>query len=482
MNHANADHTLRYFPDRMNRIIILILALTVLIVLGCDKEHTTTQTSNRPVIIIGVDTFRGDHLGVAGMKNIQTPNIDALTQDAVYFKNCRSTSPWTGPSFASIFTGLFPYHHGFLGGERLRLDDEHVMIAEYFQAKKDPAAAYVSIGWLTWGCGMAQGYTTGKKVPDLGDGEASLELINMGLEFVRKHRAENFYLFMHFFDAHAPYTPPAPFNEMYYTGNRTAEGELLVDMMQSDRNHPRNDENADLMYDWLADTTDLNYPIQQYAAGVSYVDHMVGKFLTGLKEEGIYESALIVLVGDHGEHLGEHEIFFTHSLPFDEVLHVPLVIKWPENQYAETVVPAAVSTVDVLPTILSITGRRARAKLDGTSLSYLAQKPKRKSRSTILAEEGASPDDFVKALVSGPWKLIAYWTNHEMVATLYNLEDDPGETVDVAAEHPRITKQLLAELGGIINLEAPYVGTTMPRAAEQNEETRKRLRSLGYVQ
>jgi arylsulfatase A-like enzyme len=457
-----------------------ILLLAVLS-LGAGCSKAPEEVFDGPVIVIGLDTVRGDFLSIAGMDGIQTPHLAALAADGVYFANCRSTSPWTGPSFASIFTGLYPYHHGFLGGDHLRLADEHVTVAEYFKDEGHPAGAFVEIGWLTYGFGMAQGYTAGKKIPDEGDGEASRQIVRRGMHFAQKHATEPFYLFLHFFDAHAPYTPPAPFDGMYYDGVKDAPGEPLLDFLKSERNQVFNADNRDNMYDWLAGVTDFDYPVRQYAAGVSYVDHMVGEVVAGLKSAGLYEKSLIVLVSDHGEHLGEHEIYFTHSMPFDEAIHVPLIIKWPAGQHGGTVVRAPVSTVDVLPTILAITGRKARADIDGVDLSRLADDPTAASRSVILAEEGPHPDRFVKSLVSGSWKLMVYWFDGKRVPTLFDLAQDPDEVTDVASAHPDVVDRLMKELGRVIDLDRPHTIAPALEPTARSEETTKRLRSLGYV-
>jgi len=431
-----------------------LLAVALGLAAGCDS--TPPQEFDGPVIIIGLDTVRGDHLSVAGKEGIETPHIAALAADGVTFADCRSTSPWTGPSFASIFTGLYPYHHGFLGGNHLRLADEHTTVAEYFRDDGQPAGAFVCIGWLTHGFGMAQGYTGGKKIPDEGDGEASKQVVMHGLRFARQHAAKPFYLFLHFFDAHAPYTPPAPFDGMYYDGVKDAPGEPLVNFLKSERNQVFSADNRDKMYDWLEGVTDYDYPVRQYAAGVSYVDHMVGKVVDGLKRSGLYDKALIVLVSDHGEHLGEHEMYFTHAMPFDEAIAVPLIIKWPAGVHGGTVVRSPVSTVDVLPTILAITGRQARTPLDGVDLSRLAADPTATSQSVILAEEGPTAERFVKSLVKDPWKLMVYWFDGKRVPTLFNLNDDPGETTDVASQNPEVVARLLKDLGQVIDLEQPH--------------------------
>lgn len=456
-------------------LLIGLLATTCWVAAGCGRH---TEGANTPVIIIGLDTFRGDFIG---RDDVQTPNLDALISNSVYFPDCRSTSPWTGPSFASIFTGLLPYHHGFLGGKHLRLADKNVTVAEYFQDEKRPTAAFVTIGWLTSGFGMAQGYDTGTKIADHADGEASKEVVRRGLEFARQHEDESFYLFLHFFDAHAPYTPPAPFDGMYYHGDRDAPGPALVDFLKSDRNQVFNVANKAEMYDWLEGVTDMNYPIAQYAAGISYVDHMVGQAVAGLKQAGLYDKALIVVVGDHGEHLGEHQLYFTHSMPFEEAIHVPLIIKWPENEHAGVVVDKPVSTVDILPTLLAVTGRSRRAPMDGNDLTPRVVDPTADSAPVILAEEGAGADRFVKTLVVEPWKLTVYWFAGKRVPTLFDLTRDPGETTDVAADNPEVVERMMQRLGEIIDLDQPYTLAPALPPRSKSPETLKRLRSLGYV-
>lgn len=470
---------------------VFCVLLTACFLAGCYGGHESSGTgdlvtvdrrSGTPVILIGLDTVRNDHLGVAGNGSVRTPHLDALAADGVYFATCQSTSPWTGPSFASIFTGLLPYRHGFLGGYYGRLHDRFKTLAEHFGEAGYATGAYVTIGWLIDTYGMAQGLQEGERFVDHGRGaEASLVTAG-GLEFVRRHRQEPFYLFMHYFDAHAPYMPPAPFGGMYYDGVRDAPGTPLVEFLESDENQVLNDGNKEQMYAWLEGVTDWDYPARQYAAGVSFVDAQLGEFVAGLKKQGVYDESIIIVVSDHGEHLGEHGYWYTHAMPYEEAIRVPLVIKWPDSHHAGTVVRQRVSTADILPTLLLALGRDPGRDLDGRDLAPLVADPVARTPSILVAEQGGRPDLFQKTLVRGTWKLHAHWTRDDVTTELYDLEADPGETVDVADTHPGVAGDLLAELRRICDGDDPLTSAAPMVPKDLTDENVQRLRSLGYVQ
>jgi len=468
------------------------LVATVLMVLmaGCggqDPDETAAAVPVRqvadgpPVILIGLDTVRGDYLHVAGMSAIKTPHMDALAADGVYFPHCQSTSPWTGPSFASIYTGLLPYHHGFLGGAYSRLGDRFTTVAEYCQADGYPTGGFVTIGWLTKAYGMTQGYDTGQKLVDDDTGGSGPKVTRAGLDFARSHRGRPFFMFLHYFDAHAPYLPPAPYDEMYYQGDKFAPGEPINDYLQSEENLALSGTNQGQMYDWLEGVTDWTYPSRQYPAGVSYVDSHVGDVVAGLKSQGIYDEALIILVADHGEHLGQHGLYFTHAIPFQEALRVPLIIKWPGGEFAGTRVETPVSTLDVLPTLLSVLGRAVPTDIDGRDLTPLAADPLAAGGSLLMAEEGASVGRFIKTVREGEWKLMVYWVQGVFHPTLYNLALDPGETRDVAAENPDVVARLRARLDAVFAPNHPLAGVEPLPPVMVNEAELQKLRSLGYA-
>jgi arylsulfatase A-like enzyme len=220
--------------------------------------------------------------------------------------------------------------------------------------------------------------------------------------------------------------------------------------------------------------------VAQYAAGVSYVDDHVGRVVADLEARGLYDDALIVLVSDHGEHLGEHGIYYGHSLPYREVLHVPLIIKWPGNEHAGTVVTERVSIMDVLPTLLEVTGQEIPPGLDGRSLVG-APEGRGHGASLMVAEQGETPEQYCKTLLEGRWKLMLFWVRGGFVPVLFDVEADPQEIYNVAADHPEVVERMTARIWEIFDPDRPFgVHETKSEQPVDDAELR-RLRSLGYI-
>jgi len=472
-------------PKRKLACVLCLLLLPVACGDGGGGNRSSAPDASRPVILIGLDTLRGDHLHCAGLDWIETPHLDALAAAGVLFTDCLATAPWTGSSFASIFTGLLPYRHGFLGGKYGRLADEYDTLAELFQEAGYATAAYVTINWLTHDHGMAQGFAEGEKFDDGGRGEEAPLVTRRGLDFMRRNRNRPFFLFLHYFDVHAPYTPPPPFDRMYYDGDLRAPGEPLTDFLLSPANpvlrNPATYQHRAERYRWLEGVTDWLYPVRQYAAGVSFVDSHVGRVLAGLQELGLYDEALIVVVSDHGEHLREHGFHFTHALPYQEAIHVPLIMKWPHQQHAGSVVDDPVSTLDILPTILEVLGRPVPEGLDGRDVAPLVRGAGPAGSSLQIAEQGSHPQLYSKALVQQPWKLLLFCIEGRLYPTLYNLVDDPGELQDVAAGFPEVTSDLLERLWTVCDRGSPLTRAEPLPPRQRDPETVRKLRALGYV-
>lgn len=465
----------------LSRRIAPLLLLTALLFTGCGDGATETRPlADPPIIVIGVDTFRGDHLGVAGMDGISTPNIDALAGDGVYFTRCQATSPWTGPSFASIFTGLLPYRHGFIGGQWAGLDSSLTTVGEILQKEGYRTGGFVAVKWLTDKFGMRQGLKEHKAFYMGRNGHEAREATTMGQRFVGRYAKHPFFLFLHYYDAHAPYEPVGRFDRMYYEGDEKAPGEPILDTVLSDKNLLPAEKRESGMYDWLVGVTDWDFPVKQYAGGISFVDDHVGRVIENLKKRDIYDETLIVLVGDHGEHLTEHDLYFTHAMPYEEALHVPLVIKWPHGEFAGTRVDARVSIVDVLPTLLGAMGRQIPGGLDGVDLIDLARRPRAESDRALVAEHGTRKR-FHKTLTRGDWKLFLTAEEGEIRRRLFNLKDDPGETVDLAGEHPGRVEELTRLLWEICDGEDRLVDRPPVGTDKVDDKTREQLRSLGYI-
>ncbi len=471
-------------------VLVLAILLTVLPTASAAPE----QAFHPNVLMIAIDTLRADHLHCLGKTDIATPHMDALAADGVLFSQCHSTAPWTLPSFASIFTGLRPYRHGAIGGDYQKLPRRIHTMAEHLRSARYATAAWVTINYLGGQFQMHQGFRHFRFIdrnPSSGVEQASAvthqalnwiadEETGRGRRSRKRAPGKPFFAMLHYFDVHAPYAPPAPFNRMYYSGDEKASGKPILDLLHSDRNHARPAAQNSAMYQWLSGVTDMDFPVKQYAAGVSYVDDHVGTVIAHLKERGEYDDTLIILVSDHGEHLVDHDLYFTHKQPFEETIHVPLIIKLPRGRLAGRLVEEAVSTLDVLPTVLEACGLPPAENIDGRSLLGLMD-GRDDGSSLLIAERGAAVGDFTKSLIEWPWKLMVFKKGSRADYRLYHLEDDPGEIHDIARRHKDVTDRLRERLWTLCDPESPLLaGEDDARPAELDDAAKERLRALGY--
>lgn len=453
--------------------LILVLAVTGLVA----RDHAHTE--RRPdVVMIAIDTLRSDHLHCFGNDWIRTPHLDALARDGVRFTRCYATAPWTLPSFASIFTGLTPSHHGAVGGTREVLDDRFTTLAEHLGRAGYRTYGFASVKWLTRPFGTAQGFNFELPLaspPDLEGGPLVTALARATFDLPRD---KPLFTFLHYFDAHAPYAPPPPFTRMYYEGDERAPGAPVLDFLRSPANAAPN--RAGGLYDWLAGVTDLRFPAREYAAGVSYTDDHVGRIVAELKRRQRYDDTLIIVVADHGEHLGEHGLWFTHALPYQETLHVPLLVKLPLGRAAGRLIDTPVSTLDILPTLLDWLDLPA-AEGDGRSLRNLVEGRDRGDASLLVAEQGSESDDFSKSLIDWPWKLIYFRSPAGERYELYDLSRDPEERHDLAAQRPADLARLSARLWTLFAEQRPLGFGAASGPADLDAPAQRQLRSLGYV-
>ena len=460
----------------MIRCLAMIL-LTVLIATGV-LAQPARRIKPPHILLIGIDTWRGDHLGCTGNEWIQTPHLDALAADGVAFSRCYATAPWTLPSFASIFTGLLPNRHGAVGGAYQKLGDDHHTLTEYLSVAGYETSGYVSINYLSPPFGMGQGFT-GITPDGLDPALDRAERITwLGLETLRvRDLSQPNFLFLHYFDVHAPYDPPAPYTRMYYQGDELAPGTTVLDFVRSEKNRASNRDTE--MYDWLGDVTDPEFVVKEYAAGVSYVDDHVGQLIAFLKQQGIYDRMMIIVVSDHGEHLGEHDLWYTHAEPWEECIHVPLIMKLPNNAYSGQVFDTPVSTLDMMPTVLDIMMLRA-PDVDGRSLLPLIAGQTTGHRTQLISEQGASPENYMKTLIDWPWKLMVVRKDGTSESRLFNLNADPEEKMDLAQKHEAKLRQMERRLWRVIDPDSPIVENRSPIAADVDDATRQKLEALGY--
>ncbi|MFY9821072.1 MAG: sulfatase [Thermoanaerobaculia bacterium] len=437
-----------------------LLAAATLLLTGASKPSSSSPP--RHILLITIDTLRADALS-------GTPAIDALAGDSVVFRQARSAAPWTLPALASVMTGVSPQVHlaTELGS---RVPDRLTTIAEVLRRAGYRTAALVSSPLLVRAAHLDQGFQEYSAFPgETGTRPANPDrLAGLASRWLRGKDKERFFLWVHFYDPHPPYAPPAA----YLQGMEPPPGmrrDLTVEEHLAIRLRRRDPAPAER--EWIR---------QLYRAEVRWVDAAVGSLVAELKRSGRYEDTLIVLLSDHGEEFWEHGgIGHGHTL-YEELLRVPFLVKLPgESRRGE--VNAPVSTASLAATILDLAGK-----------PFPSRYPAARSLSPWLRGESAPPEPLLStglqrveertAILFGNFKLIRWETSGRQ--ELYDLARDPAETTDLASSSPGNTAEgarLLDRLEADNDRARKSLGIHRERSPVDPEAV-KRLRALGYGQ
>ncbi len=428
------------------------------------------------VVLISVDTLRADALGAYGGV-IGTPTFDRFAAQGVLFENAFAPTPATAPSHATLFTGQEVQRHGVLrNGESL--PETATTLAEAFRLRGYQTAGFVSSFVLDprfgWGQGFAHfdaalpeaGSTMAKQQPYPGAFWSAQRFEGFDRRATATTSAaiswlattsEPFFLFVHYFDPHAPYLPPKIF------GDRSATVRFPLDGRSVEGVGPRK----------------LERLVQRYHGEVLYVDDALGALLEAVARR-THDQALVVVTADHGEGLGQHHWMEHATNLYDEQIHVPLLVRWPGEVPAGRRVATPVGLVDVAPTVLALAGIESSASHDGRSLAAairgdaeLAPLPLFGIRR--LVDEATGWGHGVKLSVrTDRWK---YIFSSDSPHELYDLAADPGEQRNVLGTQ----LERATELRGV--LEKHVAALPRPHeAAPLSDETRRALQALGYLE
>lgn len=323
-----------------------------------------TLGCRRPdVIVISLDTLRVDHVGAFSPDSpAQTPNIDALAQDGVRYTNCYSPISVTGPAFVTLHTGQDPGTHQvfmnvFRGGAFLKKSAE--TLAEKFQHYRYETGGFVSGFTLRRSLGLSQGFDTYDTPPITQNRRWGNKTAFRATQWLEKQSGPVF-LWYHSYDAHGPWNRWSPMPKEQPELSPEAQSEYDKILAHTPQ------------YQLLENVTSIESYKARYARAVEFADKQVGKIITALKESKRYENSIIVLTADHGESFDERELWFDHgTTPHEEQLHVPLIIKYPENLRAGSSDNRLVALKDVGPTLLSAAGLNPFEQADGHDLTDL---------------------------------------------------------------------------------------------------------------
>jgi arylsulfatase A-like enzyme len=439
------------------------------------------------VVFVSLDTTRADHFGFLGNGRIRTPRLDALARESIVFDDYMTVTPTTLASHTSLFTGMYPHHHGTpRNGFRVNADND--MLAERLARAGFTAAGFAGSFALSDRFDFAQGFAHWDERFDVhADGEAvgldqrsATAVTDAVIDWLdQAPLPERLFLFAHYFDPHAPYAAPPPFDTLY---------------------DPRGGSGLPTSRTW-ANSADISGAEErrtarrlslQYASEISYLDHEVGRLLDALRERGILDRALLVVTSDHGETFLERPPFFNHGYH----VHGPstravCLIRLPGAARAGTRVGSLVASVDVLPTVLAWLGLWSPEEVDGEALDLRSEldpaAPRTRFAEATKPWESAETDPRwvnlrkARAVREGRLKLV--WTPHLGTEALYDVVADPAEQHDLLGGAP---PELRAEAARLREKLVHWTDSAAPLPSEFVKgdwlDTVERLRALGYLE
>ena len=392
------------------------------------------------VLLISLDTTRADHLNCYGYAGTKTRTLNRLARQGVLYGQAYTPAATTLAAHSSLMTGLYPLHHGVRANMGFRLEDRYVTLGETLRGAGYRTGAAISAFVLDSQFGIDQGFETydddltkGVQLADQHVRERRAEQTNVDAKgWLREHGREKFFYWVHYFDPHDPYVPPEPYRTEY----------------------------AQAPYD----------------GEIDYADQQIGHLLDVLDEIGVRQQTLVVFVTDHGEGLGQHGEEVHGVLMYDSTMHVGMIISAPSPFPQGQVVHDQVSLVDVMPTVLELLGVPIPDGLDGISLLGEV----RTARSAIYMEtlhptffHGWAP---LIGIRQGDYKYILAPQRE-----LYDLRHDRGEEINLHEAQPEVANQCFRTLLDFVGAEDPYVAALAAQNLPADEETRRKLASLGYV-
>ena len=417
-------------------LIACCFAVTVI-----DAQPPQKKPSAPDIYLVTIDTLRADHVHCYGYERVQTPALDALAKDGIRFAQAFTPSPITNTSHTTILTGLLPSSHG-VTDFAVPLAAVHPTWAELLKQKGYHTAAFIGAVILdskSLAPGLDRGFDFYDNFPEhpltksrFGRVERrGMDVVQRAVKWMNANPAGPHFVWLHLYDPHDPYEPPPPYSQTY----------------------------KDHLYD----------------GEIAYADSALANFLAYLKKLGRYENSVIVVVGDHGEGLGEHHEDTHGIFLYDSTTHVPLIVKLPSRSNAAKVVDAQVRTTDILPTVLDLLHASVPVKLDGESLKPYFGGAEFASRTAFGETDyplrfGWAP---LRSVRAEGFKFI-----EAPKPELYDLQKDPGELKN---EYGPTSEMVQKGRKLLTDLRAKKPPAAAGSAAAASPGAANQLQALGYV-
>ncbi len=424
---------------------VVAVSAAVLVILLRGKPDFARLRGGRDlnVILVTLDTTRADRLGCYGFRNVETPTIDLFASRGVRFERCYSQTPLTLPSHTTLMTGTLPLFHGVRDNGGFVVPSQLKTMAELFKEKGYATGAFIAAYVLDSKWGLDQGFDTYFDKFDLGKFKRislgtvqrpANEVMAEALPWLERNKSGKFFAWIHLYDPHTPYDPPPPYDKLYAA-------------------HP-------------------------YLGEIAFADSQLRRLWELLERNGLDRNTVLVLAGDHGESLGEHNEQSHGFFIYQGAIHVPLIVATPFPKFQGIVSAEAVGLSDVLPTVCEMAGLPVPAEVQGHSLLPAFTDRRRKAPAPVYSETYYPRFHYgwsdLKSVQDERYKLIL-----APVPELYDVVADPGEEKNLVYLEKGIYDELSAEAETFIRKSGQNAYEMDMTTVD--EETREKLSALGYV-
>ena len=426
--------------------VIVVLAVIFYLLVGpkLSTGYKKKQLKNLDVILITLDTLRVDFVSAYEKGKADTPTMDRVAKEGVLFETCIAQTPLTLPSHTSILSGTYPLHHQIRDNGGFLVPDSLEFVSEILQKQGLITSAFIASYVLHSKWGINQGFDTYSDDFDLSRYErVSLgnvqkraeEVLANAKKWLKTHKKDRFFTWIHLYDPHTPYDPPSPFKE--------------------------------------------KYPRRPYRGEVEYTDYQLGLFFQFLKDEGLYDKSLVIMAADHGEGLGQHNEHTHGFFIYESTVRVPLIIRAP-FRFPIKKVTEVVELIDLAPTILEALDIPVPASYQGQSLLGSMFGDRQRNR------QGAYTETYYPRLHFGWSELKAlYYDNHWKYILapkeeLYNLEADKEEKDSLALKQSYRARKVKERIREFIR-EKSENATRPGEAKNLDKEDLQKLAALGYL-
>ncbi|HNH48155.1 MAG TPA: sulfatase, partial [Myxococcota bacterium] len=456
------------------------------------------------ILVVTLDTTRADRLGAYGNEKVDTRNFDQLAREGTLFMDTSAVAAVTGPSHSSMFTGNGPWEHGVLLNG-VPIPEDRPMLAELLHDGGWRTAAFVSAYVLDGKLGFARGFQVydddfswfrgldgllpartvamalRRFSPDEVLERRSVDTVDLALHWI-KSQDQTWMAWVHLFDPHGPYDPPPPYDTRYYAGDPRDPAHHSMEQVTGV---------APYLKASLQGITDVDYVIAQYEGELSYTDSQLGRLLEAVDRR----TTLVVVIGDHGESLGEHGVWFNHGDDvYESSVHVPFVIRWPGQVPEGVQVTSPVEGTDLAPTVLDLVGLPIPSTMSGRSAARLAEgqgQPRSMAHSMCFDRQANQQERAAGRITAPRYRMVGIrgptsrYVYQELAATgqYFDLKTDPLGVQDTL---PTMRQSSQGEmLIGVLDEQARVLlgdQATQRSAVELSAEERARLEALGYLE